>query len=95
MRFPHMLLPLVAAMVALGGHAASAQSSSSYPWCSMSLKSGGWSCYFASQEQCRTTELGLGGTCVPNPAYRPIVAAQPTAANHVRTEHGHRHRDRS
>jgi len=95
MRWSICLLLLVAVTLAAETRAATAQSSTSYPWCSIGYKWGGLSCYFTSQEQCRTTELGLGGTCVLNPAYRPSVAAQPTAANHVRTGRGHGHHNRS
>src|SRR5271156_3455211 len=54
--------------------AASAQSPTSYPWCSKNPKGGGISCRYTSYEQCRQSNFGV--ICVLSP-YHP---AAPTTA---------------
>jgi hypothetical protein len=50
---------------------ASAQSPSSYPWCSRSGdRNNNNSCYYTSKQQCLTTTSGIGAFCFENPEYR-------------------------
>jgi len=70
MRLPITSLFLIAAL--LGDfQAASAQSPTSYPWCSRSGRSSANNCYFTSKEQCQRTISGIGAFCLTNPYYRP------------------------
>jgi uncharacterized protein DUF3551 len=40
-----------------------------YPWCLViSDKTGAWSCYFATREQCMASAGGNAGFCTRNPA---------------------------
>jgi hypothetical protein len=70
MRF--LILSLVLADAALmdAANPASAQSSTSYSWCSRGGRSGANNCYFTSKAQCMTTISGIGAFCFQNPAYR-------------------------
>ena len=68
--FPRISLAVLAAVLLSDIQAASAQSPYTYPWCSVRGEGGGRSCYYTSWEQCRATQSGLGGLCVPNPYYR-------------------------
>jgi hypothetical protein len=78
MRLPITSLFLIAAL--LGDfQAASAQSPTSYPWCSRSGRSSANNCYFTSKEQCQRTISGIGAFCLTNPYYRP------SSRGHVRT----------
>jgi hypothetical protein len=57
---------------------ASAQSPSSYPWCSRqgTVDSVTTSCYYTSYQQCMTTISGIGGWCYQSPYYHaPSVRA--------------------
>jgi Protein of unknown function (DUF3551) len=49
---------------------ASAQSPTSYPWCSQGVPNYR-SCYFASKDQCMATISGIGTFCFQNPDYWP------------------------
>jgi Protein of unknown function (DUF3551) len=65
-----LILPLVLANVALMSAAdvASAQSPTSYPWCSRSPdRTSNINCYFTSKEQCMRTTSGIGACCFPSP----------------------------
>jgi hypothetical protein len=55
-----------------------AQSPYSYPWCAVYGRKGAMSCYYTSQEQCRTTMFGIGGNCILSPYYhaQPIQLPQ-------------------
>jgi hypothetical protein len=68
-----LILSLLLANAALmsPSNPASAQSPTSYPWCSRGTRSGPNNCYFASKEQCQRTISGIGAYCFPNPSYRP------------------------
>jgi hypothetical protein len=70
MRLPILLLFLISAALLGEMQAASAQSPTSYPWCSRSLRGGSFSCRYTSWEQCRTTQSGIGGVCMRSPYYR-------------------------
>src|SRR5262249_3887638 len=51
---------------------ASAQSPTSYPWCSRYFgrgTGGARSCYYTSYPQCMATVSGIGGYCFRNPYY--------------------------
>jgi hypothetical protein len=48
----------------------SAQSPTSYPWCSRGTKGVPGNCYYASKEQCQRTISGNGAFCIRNPWYR-------------------------
>jgi hypothetical protein len=76
-----MRLPILSLFVIIGAllgeiQAASAQSAYSYPWCARGVKmdGGSTSCYFASYQQCMTTQSGIGGYCFQSPYYHPPVA---------------------
>jgi Protein of unknown function (DUF3551) len=64
------MLLLIAAAVLGEIQSTSAQSPTSYPWCSKGTRGGGLSCRYASYDQCRTTQSGIGGTCMRSPYYR-------------------------
>ena len=50
---------------------ASAQSPTSYPWCSrLGDNTNVNNCYYTSKEQCQGTISGIGAFCFPNPYYR-------------------------
>jgi hypothetical protein len=69
-----LILSLVLANAALMSVAdpASAQSPTSYPWCSRSGDRDNYnSCYFTSKEQCQRTTSGIGAFCFENPYYKP------------------------
>lgn len=50
-----------------------------YPWCAVYSErtGGGTNCGFSTLAQCRATISGIGGWCVPNPAYAPPQRAAP------------------
>ncbi len=79
MRSP--ILSLVLANVALiAADVASAQSPTSYPWCSRSAdRTSNINCYFTSKEQCQRTISGIGAYCFPSP-YRVRGQAVPPRA---------------
>jgi len=55
----------------------STASAQNYPWCLVDdLKTGSWSCYFVSRDQCQMSTGGNVGHCVANPAY--AAAPPPT-----------------
>ena len=52
---------------------ASAQSPTSYPWCSrLGDNTNVNNCYYTSKEQCQRTISGNGGFCIRNPSYRGL-----------------------
>jgi hypothetical protein len=64
-----LILSLVFAIAALVGatESASAQSPTSYPWCSRSAdRTSNINCYYTSKEQQRTIS-GIGAFCFPSP----------------------------
>jgi Protein of unknown function (DUF3551) len=67
-----ILSVLLANAALIGGAApASAQSPTSYPWCSRSGDRDNYNyCYFTSKEQCQTTNSRIGAFCFENPYYR-------------------------
>jgi hypothetical protein len=70
MRLTVLSLAIIGTGMVGAAQTASAQSSNSYPWCSINSTDGQQSCYFTSRQQCETTMSGISGTCVPNPNYR-------------------------
>jgi hypothetical protein len=66
---------LVLAAVAVASTLASATSpgrAQYYPWCLViSDKTGSWTCYFATREQCMMSAGGNVGFCAQNPANPP------------------------
>jgi hypothetical protein len=73
MRLSMLSLFLIAAALLGEVRAASAQSPTSYPWCSQYFGRGGGgatSCYFTSYAQCMMTVSGIGGYCYQSPYYR-------------------------
>ena len=63
-------------------HAASAQSPTSYPWCSRGGDGDNYNiCYFTSKEQCQATTSGVTAFCFANPYYRPTPQASDEAVN--------------
>jgi len=71
------ILLLIAAALLGEIPAASAQSPTSYPWCSRYTgrgMDGMTSCYYTSYEQCRATVLGIGGYCFRSPYYHSAPA---------------------
>ena len=67
-----LILSLVLANAALMSAAdvASAQSPTSYPWCSRGTRGSTNNCYYASKEQCMRTMSGIGVFCFESPYYR-------------------------
>ncbi len=91
MRLPILwLFPIAAALGEI--QAASAQSPTSYPWCSKSPKGGSISCYYTSYEQCRTTQSGIGGICIQSPYYHAAPTTAPPVEQNSRPAHPRRHR---
>jgi len=85
-----LILSLVLANAALMGATdpASAQSPTSYPWCSRSGDRTNTNvCYFTSKEQCMQTSSGIGVFCFQNPYYRRSPSARDKAANARRPRH--------
>ena len=68
-----LILSMLLANAALMGapDPASAQSPTSYPWCSKYFGRGvgGRSCYYTSYAQCMATVSGIGGYCFRSPFY--------------------------
>jgi hypothetical protein len=79
MRLSILSLFLIAAALLGEFQAASAQSPTSYPWCSRYFKRGGGatSCYYTSYAQCMTTVSGIGGYCYQSPYYHAPANAHP------------------
>jgi Protein of unknown function (DUF3551) len=72
MRLSMLSLFLIAAALLGEIGTASAQSPTSYPWCSRYFTRGGGgaaSCYFTSYAQCMMTVSGIGGYCYQSPYY--------------------------
>jgi hypothetical protein len=79
-----LILSLVLANAALMGvtDPASAQSPTSYPWCSRSGdRTNTNSCYFKSKEECQRTTAGIGALCFPSPYYRQLPGVRGQAVN--------------
>jgi hypothetical protein len=67
---------------------ASAQSPTSYPWCTRGGDRTNYnSCYFTSKQQCQTTTSGIGAFCFENPEYRRSPQARDKAATPRRPRH--------
>jgi hypothetical protein len=85
-----LILSLVLANTALMSAAdvASAQSPTSYPWCSRSFdRTSNINCYFTSKQQCQTTISGIGAYCFPSPYYQQSPGARGQAPNPTRPRH--------
>jgi hypothetical protein len=79
-----LTLSLLLANAALMGATdpASAQSPTSYPWCSRGGDRSNYSsCYFVSKEQCTVTNSGIGAYCYENPEFRRAAPSRDKAAN--------------
>ena len=64
----HLMLGLLAASALAAASPARAQY---YPWCLViSDKTGAWTCYFATRDQCMASAGGNVGFCARNPAYQ-------------------------
>lgn len=64
-----------------------AQAGIEYPWCAVYSEStvGATNCGFSTLAQCRATISGVGGMCMPNPAYvGPPPRAQPKRRSQAR-----------
>ena len=75
-----LILSVILANAALMSAAdvASAQSPTSYPWCSRSAdRTSNINCYFTSKEQCMRTISGIGAYCFPSPYRAYGSAARP------------------
>jgi hypothetical protein len=82
MRLPTLSLLLISAVLLGEMHAASAQSPTSYPWCSRGGDGDNYNiCYFTSKEQCQGTTSGVAAFCFANPYYRPSPPASDEAVN--------------
>ena len=91
MRTPALSLLLISAVLLGEMHVASAQSPTSYPWCSRSDDGNNFNnCYFTSKEQCQGTTSGVGALCFANPHYRPSPPASDVAVNVPRPPSGER-----
>jgi hypothetical protein len=92
MRLPTLSLLLISAVLFGEMHAASAQSPTSYPWCSRGGDGDGYNiCYFTSREQCQGTNSGVAAFCFANPYYRPPPQASDLAVNVPRRPGGERY----
>jgi hypothetical protein len=72
MRLSILSLVLIAAALLGEIQTASAQSPTSYPWCSRYFgrgMGGATSCYYTSHAQCMATVTGIGGYCYRSPYY--------------------------
>ena len=88
MRLPTLSLLLISAVLFGEMHAASAQSPTSYPWCSRSFdRTSNINCYFTSKQQCQTTISGIGAYCFPSPYYRQSPGDRGQAVNPRRPRH--------
>jgi Protein of unknown function (DUF3551) len=87
MRLPTLSLLICAALFP-EMHVASAQSPSSYPWCSRSSDDNYSICYFKSKEQCQVTTSGVSAFCFANPSYRPPPPVSDEAENAPRRPGG-------
>jgi hypothetical protein len=88
MRLLNLSLILASAALLSAIDPASAQSPTSYPWCSRGGdRSNSSSCYFTSKEQCKTTTSGIGAYCFENPQYRGPPRARDKAVNERRPRH--------
>jgi hypothetical protein len=82
MRLPTLSLLLISAVLFGEMRAASAQSPTSYPWCSRGGDGDNYNiCYFTSKEQCQATTSGVTAFCFANPYYRPPPQAGDEAVN--------------
>src|SRR6516164_2970394 len=82
MRLPTLSLLLISAVLFSEMHAASAQSPTSYSWCSRGGDGDNYNvCYFTSKEQCQATTSGVTAFCFANPYYRPPPHAGDEAVN--------------
>ena len=91
MRLPTLSLLLISAVLLGEMHAASAQSPTSYPWCSRGGDGDNYNiCYFTSKEQCQATTSGVAAFCFANPYYRPSPQASAEAVNAPRPPSGER-----
>ena len=81
MRLRTLSLLLISAVLFGEMHAASAQSPTSYPWCSRGGGDNYNICYFTSKEQCQATTSGVTAFCFANPYYRPTPQASDEAVN--------------
>ena len=87
MRLPTLSLLLISAVLFGEMHAASAQSPTSYPWCSRG--GDGDICYFTSKDQCQGTTSGVAAFCFANPYYSPPASDE--AVNAPRPPGGERY----
>jgi hypothetical protein len=91
MRVPTLSLLLISVVLFGEMHAASAQSPTSYPWCSRGGDGDNYNiCYFTSKEQCQGTTSGVAAFCFANPYYRPSLQASDEAVNAPRRPAGER-----
>src|SRR4249920_89517 len=92
MRVPTLSLLLISAVMFGEMQAASAQSPTSYPWCSRGGDGDNYNiCYFTSKEQCQGTTSGVAAFCFANPYYRPSPSASDEAVNAPRPADGERY----
>jgi Protein of unknown function (DUF3551) len=70
MRMLTLSLILAAAALMTIPDPVSAQSPTTYPWCSRGGRSSANNCYFTSKEQCQRTISGIGAFCLENPYRR-------------------------
>jgi Protein of unknown function (DUF3551) len=86
-----LIISLVLANAALMGSIdpASAQSPTSYPWCSRGGDRTNTNiCYFRSREECLRTTSGIGAFCFSSPYYRqPAGRSSGRQERGVRAEH--------
>jgi hypothetical protein len=80
MRLLTLSLFLATAALMAGGDSVSAQSPTSYPWCSRGTKGVPGNCYYASKEQCQRTISGNGVYCMRNPWYGNHLPTAPGRA---------------
>ena len=82
MRLRTLSLLLISAVLPGEMHVASAQSPTSYPWCSRGGDGDNYNiCYFTSKEQCQATTSGVTAFCFANPYYRPPPQASDEAVS--------------
>lgn len=79
-------LVILAAISALAIFDIRASTAGEKPWCALynDPRGGSKSCGFVDLDQCRASVGGIGGICIPNPAYSATVEPYHAPRHHRR-----------